>query len=142
MVCSDLQNYNSILCQNLIISEISDDSKAFERTNKIYCGPGKGIFNGPKVILYDFIRSKTWDHLTHGGFVTYVHHDADGQLTWVTCRSGAKLWFLLIPKKDKEGKRKSIKDWYQLHDQLLQNSREIPDDFEVCSVLLEPGQVL
>ena len=52
------------------------------------------------------------------------------------------LWFLLIPKKDKEGKRKLIKDWYQLHDQLLQNSREIPDDFEVCSVLLEPGQVL
>ena len=92
--------------------------------------------------MYDFIQLKTWDLLTHGGFVTDVHHDADGQLTWVTCQSGAKLWFLVFPKKDEEGKRKSIKDWYQLHDQLLQDSKEIPDDFKVCSILLESGQVL
>ena len=92
--------------------------------------------------IVQFYSVKDMDHLTHRGFITYVHHNADRQLTWVTCQSGAKLWFLLIPKKDKEGKRKSIKDWYQLHNQLLQDSREIPDDFKVCSVLLEPGQVL
>lgn len=72
----------------------------------------------------------------------YVHHDADGQLAWVTCQSGAKLWFLVVHKKAKEERMKSIKDRYQFHDQLLPDSREIPDGFKVCSVLLEPGKVL
>ena len=123
-------------------SGISDDTMAFERTSNIYCGPGKGIGIGPKVIFYDAIRSKSWDLLTHGGFATYVHHDADGQMTWVTCRSGAKLWFIIHPKASEERKRKTLKTLFRLYDTLLTDSNSVPKEFEVSVILLEPGQTL
>ena len=66
-------------------SHLCDDIMAFHRTKYMYCGPGSHIHNGPKVILHDFLRVRGWHLLTHGGFVTWVHHDTHGQLTWVTC---------------------------------------------------------
>ena len=42
---------------------ISDDIMALERMSNVYCGPGEGIMIGPKVILYDVIRAKSWDLL-------------------------------------------------------------------------------
>ena len=60
---------------------ISDGMMASEGMNNIYHGPGQGISNFSEAILYDAIRSKTWGLLTHGGFVTYTHHNADGQMT-------------------------------------------------------------
>ena len=74
--------------------------------------------------------------------MTYIHHDADGQMTWVTCRSGAKLWFIVRPKTLEEHKRKSIDKLFMLYDTLLPDSGDIPDEFEVSVVLLEPGQIL
>ena len=121
---------------------ISDDIMALERMSNVYCGPGEGIMIGPKVILYDVIRAKSWDLLTHAGFATYIHHDADGQMTWVTCRSGAKLWFIIHPKASEERKRKTIEELFTLYDTLLPDSGEVPNDFKVSVVLLEPGQIL
>lgn len=97
---------------------------------------------GPRVVLYDVIRAKTWDLLTHGGFVTYIHHDADGQLTWTTCRSGAKIWFIIRPKASEERKAKSMKALFSLYDKLLTDSNSVPDEFEVAVILLEPGKTL
>lgn len=116
---------------------ISDDTMAFERINNIYCGPGQGIYNGPKVILYNAVRSKTWDLLIHGGFVTYTHHDMDGQM-----HSGAKLWFVICPESSEECKKKSMKTLFVLYDKLLPDLGEIIDEFEVLVLLLELGQVL
>ena len=121
---------------------ISDDVMALERTSNVYCGPGEGITIGPKAILYDVIRAKSWDLLMHAGFATYTHHDADGQMTWVTCRSGAKLWFIIHPEASEERKQKTIKELFAPYDTLLPDSGEVPNDFEVSVVLLEPGQIL
>ena len=115
---------------------ISDDTVAFERINNIHCGPGQGIYNGPNAILYNTVRSKTWDLLTHGGFVTYTHHDMDGQM-----HSGAKLWFVICLKSS-GCKKKSMKILFVLYDELLPDLGEIIDEFEVLVLLLELGQVL
>ena len=50
----------------------------------MYHGPDTNMSNGPKTILYDLVRSMRWELLTHAGFLTYSHHDADGQATWIT----------------------------------------------------------
>ena len=121
---------------------ISDDIMALERMSNVYCGPGEGITIGPKVILYNVIRVKLWDLLIHASFATYIHHDADGQMTWVTCPSGAKLWFIIHPKASEEQKWKMIKELFTLYNTLIPDSGEVPNDFKVSVVLLEPGQIL
>ena len=53
---------------------------------------------GPQVILYDMWRAQGWDIITHGGFVTYFHHDVSGAVTFVTPRSGEKIWGIIKVK--------------------------------------------
>ena len=60
----------------------------------------------------------------------------------MTCYSGAKLWFVVHPKSSEEHKRNSMKTLFVLYDKLLPDLGDFPDDFEVCVLLLEPGQVL
>jgi hypothetical protein len=37
---------------------------------------------GPKHINFDMWRQQNWELLTHGGFLTYPHHDAGGLCTF------------------------------------------------------------
>ena len=97
--------------------------------------------NGPKTVLYDLLRSMRWELLTHGGFLTYGHHDAEGQVTWNTARSGAKLWIIIQPKNTDDDPQ-TIEEFYTLLDKLLPDLDAIPDRFEVFTVLIEPGQVM
>ena len=57
-------------------------------------------FLGPKVILYDMWRAQGWDILTHGGFITYFHHNASGLLTFVFHCLGCKIWAYAHVKKN------------------------------------------
>ena len=124
IICTD-ESSNSHLC---------DDIMAFHRTKYMYCGPGSHIHNGPKVMLHNFLRA-------HGGFVTWVHHDTHGQLTRITCCNGAKLWFIIMWKGGNTGC--STQDQLHcLYDKILPDLKMVPAEFKVCSVLLEPGQVL
>jgi hypothetical protein len=86
-------------------------------------------------LTYDFVRSKAWTLLTHGGFLTYAHHDADGQMTWTACSSGAKLWVTINPKD--MSKYKTKESLFRLYDKLLSDDDEIPEDFDVTTILLE-----
>ncbi|KAG1790108.1 uncharacterized protein HD556DRAFT_1446460 [Suillus plorans] len=36
--------------------------------------------------------SKGWGLLSHAGFLSYPHHDAEGTLTWIRIESGIKFW--------------------------------------------------
>ena len=132
MIIHTDESSNSHLCDNIV---------AFHRTKYTYCGPGSHTHNGPKVMLHNFLRVQGWHLLMHGGFVTWVHHDTHGQLTWITCRNGAKLWFIIRLKGSNTGclMRDQL---YHLYDKILPNLKMIPAEFKVCSVLLEPGQVL
>ena len=67
--------------------------------------------------MYNFVQSRSWNLLTHGGFLTYAHHDTDGQMTWTACHSGTKLWVFINPKDTSKYKMKEA--LFQLYDKLL-----------------------
>ena len=83
--------------------------------------------------MYDFVRSRSWNLLTHGGFLTYA-----GQMTWTACHSGAKLWVFINPKDMSKYKTKEA--LFQLYDKLLSDNDEVPDDFDISTILLEPDE--
>jgi hypothetical protein len=86
-------------------------------------------------------RAQGWDIITHGGFLTYTHHDASGLATYLYPRSGAKLWGLVRIKNDALPKtREALFEYYE---------RILDDDWnrahtiaEMRTILLEEGDVL
>ena len=93
---------------------------------------------GLRHLMYDFVWSRSWNLLTHGGFLTYAHHDTDGQMTWTACHSGTKLWVFINPKDTSKYKTKEA--LFQLYDKLLSDNNEVPDDFDISTILLEPDE--
>lgn len=72
---------------------------------------GKPFF-GAKVITGDTELVRGWDLLTHGGFLTYPHHDPCGLATYVTLRSGTKIWGFLDTVGSSSTSRESLlADW-------------------------------
>lgn len=59
----------------------------------IYQGP----LDGPYTYSFDALTSSRWDLFTHAAFHTWPHHDGSGMSTWLTVRSGCKVWAPLIP---------------------------------------------
>lgn len=59
-------------------------------------------FDGLFTYAWDAVKSTEWDLFTHGGFLTYVHHDASGFCTYVFVRCGCKIWVVLRPKITKD----------------------------------------
>ena len=93
------------------------------------------------MVLYDLLRIMRWEIVTHRGFLTYGHHNAEGQVTWNTAWSGAKLWIIIQPKNTDDDPQ-TIEEFYTLLNTLLPDLNAIPDRFEVFTVLIEPGQVM
>ena len=54
------------------------------------------------LLSWEFCRFSNWALATTGGFLTHVHHDANGAATWVSIGSGAKIWTLLTPRTQNE----------------------------------------
>ena len=50
---------------------------------------------GPQVIHVDMWRAQGWDVATHGGALTFPHHDVSGFATFLYPRSGTKMWGLV-----------------------------------------------
>lgn len=42
--------------------------------------------------------SRGWSLVHQAAVVTYPHHDANGENTWISIMSGTKFWCLIIPK--------------------------------------------
>lgn len=80
-------------------SELSDLTES-ESENDLHSAPmvasdthaKHGSPGGPQAILFDCWRLKSWHLITHGGFFSHRHHDAGGLCTWMTIRSGLKIW--------------------------------------------------
>ena len=92
---------------------------------------------GPRHLMFNFVQSRSWNLLTHGGFLTYAHHNANGQMTWTACHSGAKLWVCINPKDTK-----TKEALFQSNDKLLSDNDEVPDDFDISTILLEPDEFM
>lgn len=87
----------------------------------------------------DAERLRGWDLITHGGFLTYPHHDAAGLCTYVTCRSGTKIWGYIDPPSNWGMKRN---DLFRMWDALFDKFATSPARFPIGSLLLEPGDTL
>lgn len=70
------------------------------------------FYFGVQAVSGDSEKVRGWDLMTHGGFVTYGHHDADGLCTYVTPRSGSKIWVYLDTANSTSADRaKLFEDW-------------------------------
>lgn len=68
-----------------------------ERVEQSITGTPNEAMHGPYLCHYDMWRQQNWELHTHGGFLTYPHHDAAGLCTYVYVESGAKLWCFFRP---------------------------------------------
>jgi hypothetical protein len=83
-------------------------------------------------------RMQHWELHTHGGFLTYQHHDAAGLLTYTYPMSGAKIWIFIRPElKD----YKSRKDLFADYDVLGYHAK-YGSIGTMGTILLQPGDFL
>ncbi|KAF8548948.1 hypothetical protein OG21DRAFT_1488943 [Imleria badia] len=72
-------------------------------------------FYGVQTIQGDSERLQGWDLLTRGGFLTYLHHDAARLCTYVTVKSGMKIWGYIDTPGSSNGKQEELfKAWDKL----------------------------
>jgi hypothetical protein len=92
---------------------------------------------GPRVVLDDQVRSGGWVLVTHGGFISHCHHDAEGLGTFMIINCGAKLWAIHEPQPDTpaSSKREMFKHFDKLFD-------EGEDGHVTETILLERGDIL
>ena len=82
-----------------------------------------------------------WDIITHGGFLTYFHHDASGAVTFVTPRSGKKIWGIVKVKGNYSPDNRV--DLFEEFDDILDESSTPSEErFEMGTVLLKEGDML
>jgi hypothetical protein len=93
---------------------------------------------GPSYSYFDMWRQQGWELHTHGGFLTYPHHDAAGLCTYMYIRSGAKIWAFIRPQLHEYQSRPEL---FARQDQLgiYQNYQSIQP---MAVILLEPGELL
>jgi hypothetical protein len=48
--------------------------------------------SGPETVRFDSQRMMNWVLVTKAGYYTFVHHDSNGLITWVTVLTGSKIW--------------------------------------------------
>jgi hypothetical protein len=98
---------------------------------------------GPQTIRYDTGSMLRWSLLTHGGYVTYPHKDANGLCTWIFAQTGIKIWAILDPSYVSPDHHKRSAQ-FGLHSKMMY--APLRWDFEEhsgrYSVFLAPGDML
>lgn len=97
-------------------------------------------YYGVQGILGDTERVRGWDLITHGGFLTYGHHDACGLCTYTTPRSGSKIWVYLGTLDEDE---KDLESLFEAWDRLFAEGLEMRlPDVPVGALVLRKGDTL
>lgn len=97
---------------------------------------------GPQLMHFDNWRGSGWDVITHGGFLTYPHHDAAGLLTFSYMRAGAKLWgYIALDSVDENDQGAVIKGWSDYYSRPMA-TETFDKGVVVGTILLERGGVL
>ncbi|KAF8119971.1 hypothetical protein EV363DRAFT_1193812 [Boletus edulis] len=97
---------------------------------------------GPQMIHLDSWRSGGWDVFTHGGFMTFPHHDAGGQATFSYVRVGAKLWgYLALQNVDNNDQAAVLQAWTKYYNTPLAGDT-YHKGVDVGTVLLERDAIL
>jgi hypothetical protein len=134
-----------------VYSQLADDINAMYLTRSDHYGNTRSsrptakldlAHLGPQTLLHDMWRSHGWDIATHGGFLTYIHHDVSGLATTVYPRSGAKIWGLLRLKSDVlPNTREKLFDLYK-HMMDEQDWSYMQSITDMRTILLEEGDIL
>lgn len=97
-------------------------------------------YYGVQFVSGDTERVRGWDLMTHGGFLTYPHHDASGHCTYVTVRSGTKIWaYIDTPTKGSKGSKQIFSKW----DALFAGTSEAGSpDIPIGTLVLSRGDTL
>jgi hypothetical protein len=148
--CVEQYCLHSCIIYILSDSVLSDDVNALYITrrdhyanikNNTPTGALDKTHQGPQVILYDMWRGLGWDIITHGGFLTYFHHDVSGAVTFITPRSGEKIWGIIKVKEEHSPDNRV--DLFEEFDSILdENSTPSEDRFVMGTILLEEGDML
>ncbi|KAI6117769.1 hypothetical protein EV401DRAFT_2072319 [Pisolithus croceorrhizus] len=98
--------------------------------------------NGLQLMHFDAWRSCAWDVMTHGGFLTYPHHDATGFLTYSYIRTGAKLWAYIHLDDVNEFDSNDVAAKWNAYYKHPMATETYDKNVVVGTVLLEKGAVL
>lgn len=97
---------------------------------------------GLQIVHFDNWRSSAWDVITHGGFLTYPHHDSVGQMVYAYIRTGAKLWgYLKQAEVDHSDQDAVLKVWSGYYSAPMA-ADTYNKGVKLGMVLLEPESVL
>ncbi|TFY73884.1 hypothetical protein EWM64_g10128, partial [Hericium alpestre] len=79
---------------------------------------------GPQAVNMDTHKLRNRKLVTAGGFYTSTHFDANGYATWVTIRTGAKLWVIRKFRKDRL-ERGKVRDIIKLYESMATGDEAI-----------------
>ena len=113
-------------------SRISDNTMAFALTAR----------NNFTAMSVDNLRLSRWNLLTHPGFVTGAHKDANGLCTWVYAHQGVKIWGVLTPSHKPDSCTKE--QLFEEHDTMLAPFGDTSWDTNssMYTIFLAPGDLL
>jgi hypothetical protein len=88
------------------------------------------------------LKMSRWNLLTHPGFVTYPHKDANGLCTWVYAHQGVKIWGVLKPTSKSDAC--SQEDMFRAHAAMTTPPGDISwdDNSKMYTIFLSAGDLL
>jgi hypothetical protein len=114
------------------ISRISDNTIALALTAR----------DNFTAVSVDNLKLSRWSLLTHPGFVTGAHKDANGLCTWIYAHQGVKIWGVLKPSHASE--LLSKEELFKLHEAMLApyGHPSWDSNSDMYTVCLAPGDLL
>lgn len=99
---------------------------------------------GPLRVTLDTLKIVGWDLITSGGAYTFPHSDANGFATWMSMRSGAKIWGIRRFPELSVPNATSVHKVERLHKSLLNGGEEVvgSERGTLYVQVLEKGSVL
>ena len=88
------------------------------------------------------VKMSQWNLLTHAGFVTYPHKDANGVCTWIYAHQGVKVWGILRPTYTSE--HNSKEDLFKVHEAMIKPPGDFSwgDQSQMYTIFLAAGDLL
>ena len=98
---------------------------------------------GPQALRYDHVSMIRWTLISHGGYSTYPHKDANGLCTWIFAHVGIKIWAILEPKYLSPHHNKRAAQ-FKLHTQMMGApfNWQYEEASDMYTVFLAPGDML
>jgi hypothetical protein len=95
---------------------------------------------GPQALRFDQVSMLRWTLISHAGYATYPHKDANGLCTWIFAHVGVKIWAVMEPKylSPQHNKRAAQ---FTLHTRIM-NSWQDEQASDMYTVFLAPGDML